>query len=277
MFDQVKDCLDQLDFQIKLLGNGVETYTPCVRIICSPYEASAKTVDSSIVVYWIYSPLEHNPQDYGMPMRMSYSAITDPCLSQEVLQQIDKVIDFYREKPSAVPFLENYTADLRFIDKIAKSISSKFPQDQDENLWNYIQTQLIGEEPDKRIHPSNPSSIPAVINGRKQSEEEEIDDDEESALKEENDQEEIDDDEDNAIAEHIEAQVRNYSNALGRNYSPLSFSQVISPSPPRVRNNGELDLRISGGTLLKLEPFDGKWKWWKWKWWKVKNFLQECK
>ena len=87
----VKDCLDQLDFQIKLLGNGVETYTPCVRLICSPYEASAKTVDSSIVVYWIYSPLEHNPQDYGMPMRMSYSAITDPCLSQEVLQQIDKV------------------------------------------------------------------------------------------------------------------------------------------------------------------------------------------
>ena len=30
-------------------------------------------------------------KDYGMPMRMSYSAITDPCLSQEVLQQIDKV------------------------------------------------------------------------------------------------------------------------------------------------------------------------------------------
>ena len=35
-------------------------------------------------------------------------------------------------------------------------------------------------------------------------------------VQEENDQEEIDDDEDNAIAEHIEAQVRNYSNALGK-------------------------------------------------------------
>ncbi len=52
----VKDCFDQLDFQIKLLGNGDATYTPCVGFICSPYEASARTLDSSIVVYWIYPP-----------------------------------------------------------------------------------------------------------------------------------------------------------------------------------------------------------------------------
>jgi hypothetical protein len=52
----VKDCFDQLDFQIKLLGNGDATYTPCVGLICSPYEASARTLDSSIVVYWIYPP-----------------------------------------------------------------------------------------------------------------------------------------------------------------------------------------------------------------------------
>ena len=38
---------------------------------------------------------------------------------------------------------------------------------------------------------------------------------------------------------------------LGRNYSPLSFSQVISTSPPRVGNNGELDLRISG-QIIKI-------------------------
>ena len=37
----------------------------------------------------------------------------------------------------------------------------------------------------------------------------------------------------------------------GRNYSPLSFSQVISTSPPRVGNNGELDLRISG-QIIKI-------------------------
>ena len=87
----VKDCFDQLDFQIKLLGGGgVDTYTPCVGLICSPYDPASKSLDSSIVVYWIYPPSESNSQDYGKPMRMSYSAITDPCLSEEVLQQIDK-------------------------------------------------------------------------------------------------------------------------------------------------------------------------------------------
>ena len=52
----VKDCFDQLDFQIKLLGNGDATYTPCVGLICSPFEPTARTLDSSIVVYWIYPP-----------------------------------------------------------------------------------------------------------------------------------------------------------------------------------------------------------------------------
>ena len=35
-------------------------------------------------------------QDYGRPMRMSYSAISDPCLSSEVLQLIDKITLFYK-------------------------------------------------------------------------------------------------------------------------------------------------------------------------------------
>ena len=32
-----KDCFDQLDFQIKLLGNSDASYTPCVGLICAPY------------------------------------------------------------------------------------------------------------------------------------------------------------------------------------------------------------------------------------------------
>jgi len=72
-------------------------------------------------------------------MRMSYSAITDPCLSEEVLQQIDKTTAFYRRKPHAVPFLEKYGGDgLLLVDKLGKSLVSKFPQDQDDELWKYI-------------------------------------------------------------------------------------------------------------------------------------------
>ena len=60
-----KDCFDQLDFQIKLLGNSDASYTPCVGLICAPYMNSAKTCDSSIVVYWAFPPPEGSPQDWG--------------------------------------------------------------------------------------------------------------------------------------------------------------------------------------------------------------------
>lgn len=69
---------------------------------------------------------------------MSYSAITDPCLSEEVLQQIDKTTAFYKKQPNAVPFLEKYGEGLLYIDKLGKSLVSKFPQDQDDELWKYI-------------------------------------------------------------------------------------------------------------------------------------------
>ena len=62
-------------------------------------------------------------------MRMSYSAITDPCLSEEVLQQNDQTTAFYRRKPHAVPFLEMYGNHLLLVDKLGKSLMSKIPQD----------------------------------------------------------------------------------------------------------------------------------------------------
>ena len=61
----VKDCHDQLDFQIKLLGSN-ETYTPCVGVISAPYDPESQSAESSIVFYWVYPPGEnsHN-QDMG--------------------------------------------------------------------------------------------------------------------------------------------------------------------------------------------------------------------
>merc|ERR1719221_2381004 len=91
---------------------------------------------------------------------------------------------------------------------------SKFPSDQDERLWLYIQAALLqGRELDTNPSPataasaapspgSNGIQLPQhplphrdLVNGRKNSEEEEIDDDEETALNEQ----EIDDDEDTAM------------------------------------------------------------------------------
>merc|ERR1712130_922404 len=138
-----KDCFDQLDFQIKLLGNSDASYTPCVGLICAPYIPAAKTCDSSIVVYWAFPPPEGSPQDWGRPMRMSYSAITDPCLSEEVVNSVDKVINFFKKQEKQVPLCSEWREGKYYFEKIGSSLLSKFPQDQDEQLWRYIQAQLL--------------------------------------------------------------------------------------------------------------------------------------
>jgi len=236
-----KDCFDQLDFQIKLLGQSDSTYTPCVGLICAPYQEEANSSESSIVVYWIYPPPENSNQDFGKPMRMSYSAITDPCLSEEVIQQIDKTINFFDKQVKKIPFNEKYDEDQYYIEKIGKSLLSKFPQDQDEQLWKYIQSQLM-----KGLEiPTPPTSISTngpitemnnhtAHNGRKISEEEEIDDDEETALNEE--QEEIDDDEETAIVER--SQEERISQHHGLPPQPPMPHQVVpqnfSRNPPSM-------------------------------------------
>ena len=205
----VKDCFDQLEFQIKLLGNNDASYTPCVGVICSPYEKESKSSESSIIFYWVYPPGENICQDFGRPMRMSYSVIKDPCLSEDVLQNIDKIISHFNSQPkeSQIKYTEKYDDNQYYIEKIGRSLMSKFPQDQDERLWLYIQSQLVpGQELDNKTLfspgtnggiqlPQHPLPHKELLNGRKNSEEEEIDDDEETALNEE----EIDDDEETAI------------------------------------------------------------------------------
>lgn len=236
-----KDCFDQLDFQIKLLGHSDSTYTPCVGLICAPYQKDAKTSESSIVVYWIYPPAENSNQEFGKPMRMSYSAITDPCLSEEVIQQIDKTIAFFQKQSKKIPFNEKYDDEQYYINKIGKSLVSKFPQDQDDQLWRYIQSQLMKglELPDTpnntNTNGPHPETINhAVINGRKNSgEEEEIDDDEETALNEE--QEEIDDDEETAIVERSQEEKISQHAAMPQvPMPPQSAPQNFSRNPPSM-------------------------------------------
>lgn len=174
-------------------------------------------------------------------MRMSYSAITDPCLSEEVIQQIDKTIAFFQKQSKKIPFNEKYDDEQYYINKIGKSLVSKFPQDQDDQLWRYIQSQLMKglELPDTpnntNTNGPHPETINhAVINGRKNSgEEEEIDDDEETALNEE--QEEIDDDEETAIVERSQEEKISQHAAMPQvPMPPQSAPQNFSRNPPSM-------------------------------------------
>merc|ERR1712173_256045 len=155
-----------------------------------------------LLAYWVVPPPDTIPVEYGRPMKMEYSVVTDPCLSQEALNQITLVIQYYQSHPRRVKFVEQYNSDTKFITKMGRTLLPKFPRDQDERLWRYIRKLILGNEKDADledpllIRPSvnginGSSSTTAVVTPRRNSsrrtthedDEEEIDDDEENALR----------------------------------------------------------------------------------------------
>ena len=82
-----------------------------------------------------------------------------------------------------MPLTEKYEDNLYYIEKIGRSLLSKFPQDQDEKLWLYIQSALL-QGLDVKNFVSSIAANNDPVNGRKTSgdQEEEIDDDEDTAL-----------------------------------------------------------------------------------------------
>ena len=63
-------------------------------------------------------------------MRMSYSVIKDPCLSEDDLQHIDKIITFFNSQPkeNQVNLTDKYDDKQHYVEKIGRSLLSKFPQ-----------------------------------------------------------------------------------------------------------------------------------------------------
>ena len=206
-----RDCSTQLELQIKMLGNTEVNYSPSIGLICSPYDQTARSQESSIVFYWVYPPAgESHVQDFGRPMRMSYDFVKDPYLSADVLQLLDDIIDFHNKQPKKIqiPLIEKYDERITFIEKIVTSLMSKFPGDQNETKMKmYFMSELLGgdsylekfletQTQSARVQlPTQPLPQTEMV---KRNEEEEIDDDEETAL---NEQEEIDDDEDTALCQ----------------------------------------------------------------------------
>ena len=70
-------------------------YCPFDLVFPLKYSSSVVILITGTVINVLKSFLESNASDYGKPMRMSYSAIADPCLSSECMEQIDKVYNRY--------------------------------------------------------------------------------------------------------------------------------------------------------------------------------------
>ena len=198
----LKDAEAQLEYQVKLLGTSDATYCPCVGLMSKPYNMQGLESDS--LFYWVVPPLESSPNEYGKPMKMSYSVVTDPCLSQDLLEQIDRVIDF---GTSGIRYHDPLAPGKTFATKLGESIIPKFPMDQDVRLWQYVRGKILEG---KYVNLPDPLSDKLLgngahaqeraqgraqaqgcgpmdgaqggANGNASGEEEEIDDDEDSAL-----------------------------------------------------------------------------------------------
>lgn len=151
--------------------------------------------ESDLSFFWVAPPPENVPLEYGKPLKMTYSMVRDPCLSQEALEQIDQAIAFAKGLDKRLTnFADTFSGDTWKVTKFGKSIWTKFPKDQDDRLWQYLRLQVLGTEKHNELQPDpllKDNDTKREVNGHGgEEEEEEIDDVEE---------EEIDDDEENAI------------------------------------------------------------------------------
>lgn len=155
--------------------------------------------------YWVVPPPDTIPAEYGRPVKMNYTVVTDPCLSQETLNHITAVIQYYLSHPDHVNFVNQFNSDTKFITKMGRTLLPKFPRDQDERLWRYIRKLILGEEDggiedpllirppmNGSLNGSNANDQNTPLANRRNSsrrtthdadDEEEIDDDEENALR----------------------------------------------------------------------------------------------
>lgn len=138
----LKDIDAQMDYQLRLKGVG-HTYQPCIGLICSPYNPDARQKESKIAAYWVMPPPETRVHEYGMPMTMHYDAVQDVFLSQDVLNEMQWVMDFFGKAPDKINFKDTWQHSLTFLDKIKGTLSRKFPKDQTDGRFQDFITNLL--------------------------------------------------------------------------------------------------------------------------------------
>jgi len=191
----LRDSEAQLDHQVRMLGNSDASYSPCVGMITQPYTSGCNESDHTF--YWVVPPAETQPNDYGRPMKMTYTKVADPCLAQELLEQIESTIRHYNaEDDLRMDFMKKFNSDTTFLTKMGRSILPKFPSDQNERLWRYMKLLILGTKHQDMDDPLIAQYALVAANGNmnggypnhhnlqhhEDDQEEEIDDDEDNAL-----------------------------------------------------------------------------------------------
>ncbi|NXY85128.1 MPND protein, partial [Alcedo cyanopectus] len=95
-----------------------------------PYYHGNPGVESKISPFWVMPPPEQRPNDYGIPMEVEVAYIQDGFLTNDVLQEMTLLVEFYKGAPDLVKFQELWSQDQTYLDKLKGSLASRTPKDQ---------------------------------------------------------------------------------------------------------------------------------------------------
>ncbi|XP_046482978.1 uncharacterized protein [Neodiprion pinetum] len=134
----LRDVDSQLDYQIKMKGLSDNSYTPCVGLICSPYNTDNNCYESNFNFFWSLPPPENRPHEYPRPMLLSYTLSQEQFLSQEAIDEIKKCVEYYKND-GCVDFKGIFNGSVTYLEKLKSSLESKLPRNQSNgSYWDAI-------------------------------------------------------------------------------------------------------------------------------------------
>ncbi|NWV45960.1 MPND protein, partial [Daphoenositta chrysoptera] len=95
-----------------------------------PFYPGNPGVESKIAPFWVMPPPEQRPNDYGIPMDVEVTYIQDGFLTNDVVQEMTLLVEFYKGAPDLVKFQELWSQDQTYLDKMKGSLASRTPKDQ---------------------------------------------------------------------------------------------------------------------------------------------------
>ncbi|NXO46750.1 MPND protein, partial [Locustella ochotensis] len=95
-----------------------------------PFYHGNPGVESKIAPFWVMPPPEQRPNDYGIPMDVEVTYIQDGFLTNDVVQEMTLLVEFYKGAPDLVKFQELWSQDQTYLDKLKGSLASRTPKDQ---------------------------------------------------------------------------------------------------------------------------------------------------
>ncbi|CAK9827339.1 MPN domain-containing protein CG4751 [Anthophora retusa] len=139
----LRDVDSQLDYQIKMKGPSDNGYTPCVGLICSPYNTDGSCYESNFNVFWSLPPPENRPHEYPRPMLLSYTLSQEHFLSQDTLEEIRRCIEYYRSE-GGIDFTANFNNNTTYLERLRCSLASKLPgrNRSSGSYWDVIREMI---------------------------------------------------------------------------------------------------------------------------------------